>query len=71
MIARVKQLTKAQVVELLRKKQGNRTARELAAELEVSEGYLSEIFSGTRRPGPMILEKLGLKEEAIYKQVSQ
>ena len=67
----VKRLTKGQVVDLLKRKQGDRTARELAAELGVGESYLSEIFSGSRNPGPMILEKLGLEEESVYRQTEK
>lgn len=62
----MKQLTQQQVVELLRKKQGTRLAKELAEELGISPGYLSEIYKGTREPGPSVLEKLGLEKEVIY-----
>lgn len=62
----MKRLNHLQVVELLRKRQGDRPAMKLADELGISKSYLSEIFKGTREPGPSVLEKLGLKREVIY-----
>ncbi len=63
-----RQLTLPQVIELLKKRQGNRPASELADELGISRSYLSEIFQGRRDPGPTVLEKLGIAREIIYRQ---
>lgn len=54
---------------LMRKHQGNRTAKELAQEFGISAPYLSEIFKGTREPGPNVLEKLGLGKETLYREL--
>jgi len=58
-----------QIVDLLRKKQGGRTARALAQEIGVTEQYLSDVFKGRREPGPSILAGLGLEKQVIYKPV--
>ena len=58
-----------QIVDLLRKKQGERTARALAQEIGITEQYLSDVFAGRREPGPAIIAGLGLEKEVIYKPV--
>ena len=63
----MKPLTQPQVIELLKKRQGNRPARELADELGISAVYLSHIYNGKREPGPSVLAKLGLEREVIYR----
>ena len=62
----VKKFTKDQVINILRKRQGERTAKELADELGVTPQYLSDVYAGRREPGPAILEPLGLKGEMFY-----
>ena len=52
------------VVDLVRR--SGRTQDEMAASLGVSAAYISEILGGTRRPGPKILEALGLRSETVY-----
>jgi transcriptional regulator with XRE-family HTH domain len=59
-------MTHEQVIALMRKKQGKRTAKEFAAELEISQAYLSDIYQHKRDPGESVLEKLGLKKETVY-----
>lgn len=61
-----KKLTKDQVIELLRKKQGERSAKELAEELDITPQYLSDVFLGRREIGPSILAPLGLRTETVY-----
>ncbi len=39
------------------------TQRELAAQLGVSEQYLSDVLRGKREPGPLILEGLGMRQQ--------
>ena len=67
-----KQLTKAEVVALLKEKQGDRSSASLAAEIGISRSYLSEIFKGTRLPGPVVLDFLQLEAETItiYRKVA-
>jgi transcriptional regulator with XRE-family HTH domain len=64
----MKQLTQEQVIELMRKKQGDRMAKDYAAELGISRPYLSDIYAGKREPGPTVLAKLGLEKIVIYRQ---
>lgn len=49
-------------ITLLRKKIGERTQREIANSLGITEGYLSLVLSGSRAPGPKILRWIGLKK---------
>jgi transcriptional regulator with XRE-family HTH domain len=58
-----------QILNLLRKKKGDRTAKELAHELGVTQQYLSDVFAGRREPGPAIIAGLGLEKEVVYKPV--
>jgi transcriptional regulator with XRE-family HTH domain len=66
MCERMKQLTQSQVLDFLRKRQGNRSSKELAEELGISASYLSEVFSGKREPGPSVIAKLGLERKILY-----
>jgi len=55
-------MNRAQVIELLRKRQGKQSLREFAAALGLSAGYLSDIYCGNRAPGPSILAILGIEK---------
>ena len=51
-----------EVLELLRQKQGNRTQTELAADMGVTNQYLSDILNRRRgAAGPAVLRYLGLE----------
>lgn len=50
-------------VELLRKRQGDRSLREFAKEIPCSVAYLSDVMLGKRGAGPRILTYLGMKAE--------
>jgi hypothetical protein len=54
-------LTRTDVVDLLKKRQGNKTLRLLGLELGLSAAYLSDVFRGNREPGPTLLAILGLE----------
>ena len=54
------------VLQLLRRKQGDRTQVELAKELGISTAYLSDIFNGNREPSAAILDYLELKRQTFY-----
>ena len=54
-------LTRADVVDFLKKRQGNKTLRVLGLELGLSAAYLSDVFHGNREPGPTLLTLLGLE----------
>lgn len=53
-------MTKTDVLDLLKTKQGERSLREFAEEVKCSPAYLSEIYRGTRQPGNKIMRFLGL-----------
>jgi len=56
-----------QIVQLLQKKKGDGTAKELARQLGVTEQYLSDVLKGRRTPGPAIIAGLGL--EMVYRPI--
>lgn len=62
----MRKLNRDQVIALLKEKQGDRTAVELAADLGITPQYLSDVYLGKREPGVSILEKLGLYREWAY-----
>jgi transcriptional regulator with XRE-family HTH domain len=60
-------MTEGDVVDLLRKRQGSRTAKELADEIGISQPYLSDIFALRRLPGKTVLEFLGIEKSYTRK----
>lgn len=54
------------IIDLLRQKQGKRTAREFADELKVSPQFLGQIFRGERKLTPAMREALGLEKVELY-----
>ena len=62
----MKRVTQAQLIALLRKKQGDRPAYRLAKDLGISASYLSDIYRGRRYAGPSVLGKLGLERSVEY-----
>lgn len=61
-------MTPAQVRRLLDEmadKAGNQ--KRLAAQLDVSESYLSDVMTGRREPGEKLLEALGLERVVTYR----
>ena len=67
---RAKQLTVDQIIALMKKKQGERTQRDLAKELGVSQQYLNDVYLHRREPGESILKGLGVVRRVIYEQVA-
>lgn len=63
-------LTVEQVLEILRKRQGERTQREFAAELGITGQYLCDLYLRRRDPGEKVLENLGIVRRTIYEQVA-
>ena len=47
---------------MLKDRQGDRTQRDLAAEIGVNESYLSRVMNERDDPGPVILKFLGLEK---------
>lgn len=61
-----KRYSRDEVLEILRKRQGEGTQNELADDLGVSSAYLSDVFLGRRDVGVKILEALGMYREWSY-----
>ena len=53
------------VIELLKRKQGDRSQSDLARELGMTPQYVSEVLKGQKPPSDRILEYLGLKREIV------
>lgn len=64
-------MNRDKLIKRLEKLQGERSRQELAASLEISPAYLSDIFNGNREPGPKLLEKLGLVRIVTYAEAKQ
>ncbi len=54
--------TASEVVTMLRAKQGDMSLRKFAGTLNVSASFLSEVYRGTRNPGPYLAKILGLEQ---------
>jgi predicted transcriptional regulator len=55
-----------QVMGILKKRQGERTQKELADDLGVSQQYLCDVFAGKRFIGERVLSALGMYREWAY-----
>ena len=53
------------ISKMLEQKRGTRTWKALAAEMQCSAAYLSDVLNGRRDPGPKILEYLGLERVLV------
>ena len=56
-------MDRTNVIDLLLRKQGDRSLREFADEVGCSAAYLSDIYRGNRQPGKKILRFLGLRRK--------
>ena len=55
--------TEPDPIDLLRQHQGNSSLRAFGETIGCSAAYLSEVYSGKREPGPLLLNYLGVKKE--------
>ncbi len=53
------------VIDLLKKRRGERTNSELAREVGISPQYLHDVLNGNRRPSEKILSFLGLRRDIV------
>ena len=53
-------MKRADVMDLLMRRQGDRSLREFAVEVGCSAAYLSDLYRGYREPGRKIMRYLGL-----------
>ena len=59
-------MTADEVRTLLRARLGTRTHDVLAAEMGVTQGYLSKVLAGDCNPGEKLLRQLGLRKVVRY-----
>lgn len=62
-------MTEKNVIEILEKRRGVRSIRELAAELKCSPTFVSDVLRGTRPPTPKLLKKIGLQRVKTVKYI--
>lgn len=56
---------------ILRKRQGSRSQKALAAELGITPSYLCDVLQGRREPGPQVLRALGLERVISYREIRE
>lgn len=61
-----KQLTVEQVIDFLKKQQGERTQREFAEEIGITSAYLSDLYLRRRDPAEKVLGKFGITRKTVY-----
>ena len=62
----MKTIKPAQIPELLRKRQGERTQRELAEELGISPQHLGDLLQGNRMPGKALRKRIGIEKRVVF-----
>lgn len=55
-------------IKVLQKKIDGKSQAQAAAELGITQGYLSDILSGRRAIGPKVLRALKLKKVVVYRE---
>lgn len=55
-----------QIPELLRKRQGERTQKDLAEELGISPQHLGDLMRGNRMPGKSLRKKIGIEKRIVF-----
>lgn len=63
-----KTLTHADVVKVLKARQGSQSAAKFSKSIGVSAQYLSDIYLNKCQIGPGVLSKLGLTKELRYRK---
>jgi plasmid maintenance system antidote protein VapI len=61
-----KTLTRKEVIEMMRKKQGSKTIAQFAQELGISQPHLSDIYNGKKDIGEKLAAALGLERETVF-----
>jgi transcriptional regulator with XRE-family HTH domain len=70
MVLMLRGYTTEDVLKMLRYRQGEKTQREFAAEIEITQQHLSDVLAGNRGPGTKILAYLGLEPGFIKGKVA-
>ena len=56
-----------EILDLLKRKQGDRNCAQFAREVGITKSYMGDILKGKRTPGPKVLRYLGLQCAIIPK----
>lgn len=56
-------------IDVLRKRVDAQSQAAVAAELGITQGYLSDILNGNRALGPKILKALGFKKVVVFEPI--
>lgn len=67
----VEYLTIEGVLTLMKARQGGKPQNEFAEEMDVSPQMMSEIYKGSRNPGPKILKSLGVQKCVVYRLIGE
>ncbi|HVN19115.1 MAG TPA: helix-turn-helix transcriptional regulator [Dongiaceae bacterium] len=55
-----------ELLEIMKRVQGDKTLTEFAADLDVSKQYLSNVFNRHKEPSERLLGKLGFTRQTVY-----
>lgn len=59
-------MTDRQFIQFLRRKQGDRSATDFAAEIGICRSYLHHIYSEVKPAGPTVLKYFGMKRATAH-----
>ena len=57
-------------IEILRQRCAKSNQKQVAAELQVSQSYLSDVMRRSKEPGDSILKPLGLRRVIRYERIT-
>ena len=60
-----------EIPELLRRKQGDRSQKELAEELGISPQHLGDLLQGYRMPGKALRKRIGIDKRIVFVQMDR
>lgn len=66
----VKLLARDQVITLMQKAQGEKSAVDFAREIGIAPSMITEIYKGRRDPAGAVLEYLGLQKRVVYERTA-
>lgn len=61
----------SEIPDLLRKRQGDKSQKELADELGISPQHLGDMLKGNRMPGKALRRRIGIEKRVTYVLVAQ
>ena len=57
------EVTRSQVIETIKRKQGGLSLRQFAESIDLSAAYISDVYKGQRDIGPKLLKRFGFRKE--------